>query len=192
MNALAGFQRAIVSDMPGTTRDVVTLTTAIDGWPVQLSDTAGLRKAGDPLEAAGIERASKSIAAADLVIKVRDCTAKENDSASVLEAVTGGLGSSRMLEVLNKIDLLPAEPGTPSSSSRLLYTSAATGVGIPNLIAAIGEALVPNPPPAGAAVPFEAEHCVALERARAAIADRDAKAACESLAAMMVPRRPMP
>src|SRR4029453_3197945 len=43
INALAGYQRTIVSHVPGTTRDVVTTTTAIDGWPVELADTAGLR-----------------------------------------------------------------------------------------------------------------------------------------------------
>src|SRR6185369_14624432 len=52
VNALAGFQRAVVSDIAGTTRDVVSVPVAFDGWPVELTDTAGLREA-EGLEAAG-------------------------------------------------------------------------------------------------------------------------------------------
>ena len=69
-NALVGYQRAIVCDLPGTTRDVVATTTAIDGWPIQLADTAGLRDAADELEAAGVARAARALAAADLVVLV--------------------------------------------------------------------------------------------------------------------------
>ena len=59
-NALLGYTRSIVFDQPGTTRDVVTATTAIDGWPIEFSDTAGLREGSEPLEAAGIERAASA------------------------------------------------------------------------------------------------------------------------------------
>ena len=72
INALAGYQRSIVSHVPGTTRDVVTTTTAIDGWPVELADTAGLRAGGDELEAAGMALADEAVARADLVLVVRD------------------------------------------------------------------------------------------------------------------------
>ena len=59
INALAGYQRAIVHPTPGTTRDVVSVQTAVDGWPVELSDTAGLRDGGDELERAGVELAQR-------------------------------------------------------------------------------------------------------------------------------------
>ncbi len=72
LNALVGFQRAIVCDQPGTTRDVVTATTAIDGWPVQLADTAGLRETCDAVESAGVERAAAAIVDADLVLRIDD------------------------------------------------------------------------------------------------------------------------
>ena len=75
MNAIAGYQRAIVSPTPGTTRDVVTVTTAIDGWPVQLADTAGLRETQDELESAGVALADAAIGEADLVIVVSDASA---------------------------------------------------------------------------------------------------------------------
>ena len=57
MNALAGYQRSIVSPTPGTTRDVVTTRLAIDGWPVELSDTAGVRTGADALEEQGVGKA---------------------------------------------------------------------------------------------------------------------------------------
>ena len=76
INALAGYDRAIVSPVPGTTRDVVTVTTAIDGWPVQLADTAGLREGHDELESAGVELARATLASADLVVLVQDVTAQ--------------------------------------------------------------------------------------------------------------------
>ena len=74
INALLGFQRAIVFDLPGTTRDVVTAVTALDGWPVELSDTAGLRSSDDPLELAGIEQAHRQAAAADCLLLVFDAS----------------------------------------------------------------------------------------------------------------------
>src|SRR5207245_5406532 len=72
VNALAGFQRSIVSPTPGTTRDVVTTLIAVDGWPVELADTAGLRAAGDAVEGTGVAKARQSAAAADLCLWVLD------------------------------------------------------------------------------------------------------------------------
>ena len=72
INALAGYGRSIVHHAPGTTRDAVTAATAIDGWPVELCDTAGLRPAATPVERAGIERAQERLAQADLAVLVFD------------------------------------------------------------------------------------------------------------------------
>ena len=74
INAIAGYQRAIVHNLPGTTRDIVAVQTALDGWPVEISDTAGLRRPGDPIEQAGIELANEKIAAADLLVLVFDAS----------------------------------------------------------------------------------------------------------------------
>jgi tRNA modification GTPase len=68
INRLLGYSRSIVYAEPGTTRDVVTAATAFDGWPVELSDTAGLRDAAGEIEAAGVERARRHLATADLAI----------------------------------------------------------------------------------------------------------------------------
>jgi tRNA modification GTPase len=141
INALLGYQRAIVFDEPGTTRDVLTATTAIDGWPVELADTAGLRTGGDAIEAEGVARALRLISEGDLVIEVWD-EAIDRESAR---------HEPRLLLVHNKCDLWLA-------SNQVLRTglcvSAKTGQGIDELCGAIAERLVPHPPPPGAAVPF--------------------------------------
>src|SRR5439155_7912555 len=61
VNALAGYSRTIISPTPGTTRDLLTVPIALDGWPVELIDTAGLRAAVEPLEQQGIERADRAL-----------------------------------------------------------------------------------------------------------------------------------
>ena len=71
VNALAGFGRCLVSPTPGTTRDLVTTRIALDGWPIELVDTAGLRETNDPVESAGIERARDASAAADCLVWIR-------------------------------------------------------------------------------------------------------------------------
>ena len=76
VNALAGYQRSIVAPTPGTTRDVVTTRLAIDGWPVELADTAGVREATDALETQGVRLAREATAAADLCLWVLDASAR--------------------------------------------------------------------------------------------------------------------
>jgi tRNA modification GTPase len=163
-NALVGYERAIVCDLPGTTRDVVTTVTAIDGWPIVLSDTAGLRPAADPLEAAGVARTAAALQEADLVLLVDEVGGDASDS-SVPPSVP-------VIRVLNKIDLAsPSEQyaGGPWD----MVTSATKGEGLERLLSLIGERLVPNPPPAGAAVAFTTDQTARLEVARAAAAQRD-------------------
>ena len=181
MNALVGYQRAIVFDLPGTTRDVVGAATAIDGWPVQLSDTAGLRATTDELEAAGVARASAAVAAADLVLLVDDVS----DLQGFDEADWLGAGK-RVLRVLNKIDLLPS-PQIVTSASWDVRTSAVTGEGIDALIAAIGAKLVPQPLAPGTAVPFTADQTERLEAARAAVGRHDAAGVIAGLRAVLAP-----
>ena len=72
INAIAGYQRAIVHSTPGTTRDIVAVQTAMDGWPVEISDTAGLRETSEEIERAGMDLARQKILAADLVVLVFD------------------------------------------------------------------------------------------------------------------------
>lgn len=163
LNALLGFERAIVYDMPGTTRDVVTANTAIDGWPVLLADTAGMREASDSIEAAGVARANAAAADADLVLLVDDLLGGDE-----IELATAAL----VLRVLNKIDLHPQL--SPQDRQRFdACVSATRNEGMRELLAAIGRALVPSPPATGEAVPFTQQQIAALESARDVAQHRD-------------------
>ena len=84
INAIAGYQRAIVHDSPGTTRDIVGVQTAMGGWPVEISDTAGLREAGETIERVGIDLARQKILAADLIVLVFDRSLPWSDQDQAL------------------------------------------------------------------------------------------------------------
>lgn len=181
INALAGFERAIVSPIPGTTRDVVTTLTAIEGWPVELADTAGLRPTHDPLETAGIALASAAASQADLVLMVRD--ASNCESTSTFEDDTFSRVGAR-IDVWNKCDLVTEcstgarnRASDSTTGNMEVATSALTGFGIADLIHAIASSLVPKAPSPGAAVPFTRDQIDRLTRAREAVARRDAAGA---------------
>lgn len=188
INALAGYERAIVSPLPGTTRDVVTVTTAVDGWPVLLADTAGLRATQDELELAGVELAEAALAGADVAILVEDAT----DLARPINVDVPQV-PSRVIHVRNKIDLAPGATdaaGVADDPARgmMVSTSALTGEGITELAAAIGRSLVPDPPASGAAVPFTAQQVESLVVARNAIQRQHAAAASEALQSLLAGR----
>ena len=84
INAIAGYQRAIVHGTPGTTRDIVGVQTAMDGWPVEISDTAGLRETTEKIEQAGIDLARQTILAADLIVLVFDNSLPWSEQDQVL------------------------------------------------------------------------------------------------------------
>lgn len=148
VNAIAGYQRAIVHSTPGTTRDIVSVQTAMDGWPVEVSDTAGLRESGEKIEQAGIDLARQKISAADLVVLVFDNSLpwSEQDQA-LCESYPAAL------RVHNKSDL-PRAPGHRPPGTEL---GAMLSTGIDGVCHEIAGRLVPHPPPPGAAVPFEPE-----------------------------------
>jgi tRNA modification GTPase len=102
LNALLGMERAIVSEIPGTTRDTIEETIVIDGVPVHLVDTAGIRAHADRLEAAGIERTKRALSAAHVALVVIDASLPLGaDSSGLLEAT----GSLERVLFLNKSDL---------------------------------------------------------------------------------------
>lgn len=169
VNALAGYQRSVVSEIAGTTRDVVTVPVAFDGWPVELTDTAGLRDAAG-LEAEGIDRAWRVLSEADLVVWLVDASNPEPIWPQRLEAPR----SPGVLMIMSKCDL----PYAWESCGRgMPLVSAVTGDGIPGLVAEIARRLVPLIPPPGAAVPFTPEHADAIEAAHTALANPAAGAA---------------
>ena len=135
LNCLAGEEIAIVTAVAGTTRDRVKQSITLDGVPIHIIDTAGLRQTKDEVEAIGIERTWASIRAADLLLYIEapDAhTAKETLSAEVVAALPTGC---TFLRLVNKADLL----GAPEKVARpdTLYVSAKTGAGIPELKNAI-------------------------------------------------------
>jgi len=172
INALVGYQRAIVFDQPGTTRDVVSATTAADGWPIQLSDTAGLHEASDELESAGIAEAQHRLQDADLVLWILDASQfKAGGEESVLEiarkqslTAKARFDRSRVLVVVNKIDLLSGEMKPLCGA---VVTCAVTKEGIAELLQAIADRLVPCSPAEGAAISFTERQVLLLEEALA-------------------------
>lgn len=182
MNRLLGFPRAIVDDEPGTTRDVVGGRTALEGWPVELADTAGLRigeQAASQVETEGMQRTRSVSASADLVLHVVDAAHAGRDS----HGADLDVPSIRCLRVYSKCDLL----ATRRPGDRGFFTSAKTGEGIAALTAAIAQHLVPSPPPPGAAVPFTDEQRRVLRMACQAVRDRQPDRALARLAMLLGP-----
>ncbi len=158
LNALAGFERAIVDPTPGTTRDVVTQRTALGGWPVELADTAGLRESDDPIEAAGVARARAIQRGADLVVLVLDGSEPLTEAdARMIEAFPDAL------RVANKCDL-PAAWSAPETGARAI--SAERGEGLEELVRDLADRLVPEAPPEGSGVPFREWQVRVIERVR--------------------------
>ncbi len=162
LNALAGYERAIVSPTAGTTRDVVTIATAFEGLPVELADTAGLRPSEDPVESLGIAAARGRLAGADLALLVLD----RSEPLTVEDhAALAALPSA--LRIANKADLPPA---WSAESMGAVAVSARTGEGISDLVREIVARLAPEPPPAGSAVPFDEEIVAQFMAARTKVA----------------------
>jgi tRNA modification GTPase len=145
INALAGYIRSIVSPIPGTTRDVVSVRLAIDGWPVQIADTAGIRTSSSKLEQQGILRAQEAISEADLRFWLLD--------GSLEPTFPNDANGWHFL--ITKIDLPAAwdYQRTPLA----LRISAQTQGGLAELCDLISRLLVPRPPAPGEAVPCSGE-----------------------------------
>lgn len=129
LNALAASERAIVTDIAGTTRDVLREVIDLHGLNVTLVDTAGLRESPDPIEAEGIRRARAEVTKADLVLLLQDATTAAVNSFALLQA---DLSVAPVLRVLNKVDL--ADAPLVEADVRL---SLKTGTGLDELRAAI-------------------------------------------------------
>jgi tRNA modification GTPase len=136
-NRLLRMERAIVTDIAGTTRDSLTESISLQGVPVSLTDTAGFREAGDKIEAVGIERTRRAIADADLLVVVIDgsCPLQEEDLEVLKEA-----REHPFVVALNKMDLEQAPNLTSEfNGAKVVHLSALTEEGIPELTAGILE-----------------------------------------------------
>jgi tRNA modification GTPase len=130
-NRLVERDRAIVTATPGTTRDLVTERIALDGIPLELVDTAGLRESLEEVEQLGIARSREAFADAALVLIVLDATQSLNDEERNLLAAVGGRSA---LIAINKSDLATTHPAAAEIAGfPALYTSALSGEGIQEL-----------------------------------------------------------
>jgi len=165
LNRLAGYEAAIVTPIPGTTRDVLRERIEIDGLPLHVLDTAGLRESPDEVEAEGIRRAHREITRADRVLFVVDAA----DAAAVasIEADLAGLPTDApRTVVLNKIDRLGGEPRVEQGDPVRIHLSAATAAGLELLRSHLKDCVGFHPAGSGV-LSARARHLEALRRARA-------------------------
>jgi tRNA modification GTPase len=142
-NRLVERDRAIVTATPGTTRDLVTERVSLEGVPVELIDTAGLRESADEAESLGIAKSREAMAEADVVLLVLDATAPFHEED---EAAVAALGRRAFVIVINKSDLVRAAHLSKQNSYPILETSALTGAGVPELRRAILSRLINEAP----------------------------------------------
>lgn len=131
LNALFGAEIAIVTDIAGTTRDRIKETLHIDGVPIQITDTAGLRETTDQIESIGIERTWQAIAESDLILDIVD--ARNPQSLFEQWSNRAEVSKKDILQVRNKSDLLATESINLGNDDRSIIVSAKTGQGINDL-----------------------------------------------------------
>ncbi|AHE68474.1 tRNA uridine-5-carboxymethylaminomethyl(34) synthesis GTPase MnmE [Legionella oakridgensis] len=137
INSLAGREVAIVTEVAGTTRDVMREQVLIDEIPVHLIDTAGLRDSDDPVEKEGIKRAWHEVSRADCLLFVMDVTLREEEVDSLNHEIHAALPPNvPIIRVFNKIDTLGS---SPKNEKNAIYLSAKSGDGLPLLKAKIKE-----------------------------------------------------
>lgn len=169
LNTLLGYDKAIVSNVAGTTRDAVEGTIEIDGKKFNLYDTAGVRCSGDKIESIGIERAEAIIKSADVAIFVADLTqGLSQEDARVLEMIK----DKPIIKIINKVDLLNDETANDAD----VMVSAHTGEGIAKLKRLLSEKSFGNS--LQEAFLIEERHYNALARAKQSLAR--AILACEN------------
>ena len=132
LNALLGIERAIVTEVPGTTRDYIEEARLIGGELFRLIDTAGLHESGDIIERRGMEIAREMRSAADIVLVV-------HDSRGGIKHEDPEHSDSRVLNVYNKADLIDEDQATALSDAGVLLISARTGRGLDDLIRILAE-----------------------------------------------------
>lgn len=144
LNALVGDDRAIVSDIAGTTRDTVEETMTIDGHLFRFIDTAGLRITQDEVEKIGISRSYKKMSEAEIVLALLDVTVPEEENEHSISDIVNNLDvkSQKLIVLLNKVDVLGSNinvsllnntVSSPDEKVTELYISAKTGFGLDTL-----------------------------------------------------------
>ena len=135
LNALLGYERAIVTDVPGTTRDTVEETATLGGVLLRLIDTAGLRQTADPVERLGVERSRTALEQSELALVVWDGTAAATEEDTNLLALARSRGHTVL--VLSKSDLTPAEQPHLPDDLPVVRVSVRSGQGLAELERAV-------------------------------------------------------
>lgn len=162
LNALLGDDRAIVSDIHGTTRDIVEDRLTISGFTFRIMDTAGLRRTTDKIESLGIERTLQAAAGADIIIAVADSASPGEISIPASQA--------QAIIVLNKSDLAPdAQIAIPDGQTRIVRASAKLRVGIDEIKRHMAEIAASTMPSAANAMVTSQRHYQALLQASQSI-----------------------
>ena len=195
VNALAGQNRSIVHCDPGTTRDWVESPIVLGGWPISLTDTAGIRATANAIEAQGVQRATQRLLASDLVVLVVDATIGWTE----LHTEIAELVKQPMLVAWNKMDLIdrevpPAPPAPPARfttkestvahTPEIIRTSATGESGTALLLHQLEATLVPEAPEAGTPVPSRRSQLDAIAQTRRALESDLVAEALASLAAL--------
>jgi tRNA modification GTPase len=188
LNTLLRADRAIVTPIPGTTRDTLEETASLHGIPVVLIDTAGIAATDDPVERLGVARSRAALAAADLALLVLDASAP---AAEADDEITALLADKPTIVVWNKIDLLDKEtsrqgdqercvalislpsglPVSLSEAKAVVAVSALTGAGIHDLTRAVADVLLGGAAPSGERLVSNPRHRDALARAAGHVRD---------------------
>ena len=163
LNALAGYSAAIVTDIEGTTRDLVREQIELNGLPVNIIDTAGLRVASDAVEEEGVRRAQEQLATADHALVLVDVTS--TSAAEQAELMAELPPALNYTIVRNKIDKLAAYTGALASPENSISISALTGAGIADLRQHLEQELGYQPTAEGA-VTARRRHLESLRKAR--------------------------
>jgi tRNA modification GTPase len=164
-NALLGTERAIVTDIPGTTRDSISEQITVAGVPIVLTDTAGVRAAGDVIETIGIERTHRAVADADMALVVLDGS---REPSSEDQKMLDQLHYKPAVVAINKLDLPSFKnpfDGEESASAPVVPVSAITGEGLMELRTAILEPFSSAPAENSGLLITNARHYDLLRRA---------------------------
>ena len=164
-NCLVGREAAIVTEIAGTTRDILTDTVTVGRVTLRLSDTAGLRESDDPVERIGVERARKALDEAELVLALTDTAGTDPETEALIESLTGE--GRTVIRIYTKGDLHP-ERTTPSDGVPTVCLSSVTGEGFDRLTAAVEAAFIDRDLRMGEeAVVFSARQAAALRETAA-------------------------
>ena len=177
LNALIGDERAIVTDIPGTTRDIIDDTTIIDGVLFRFVDTAGLRATDDTIEQMGIARSYEQIDKAQIVLYVTEASPSDNsvnhEDTTLASDIASRCEGRTLIRVLNKADLVPAHsvvapdliPAHSIAAANLIPISAKTGKGLDALRRALLQAAALPSVSASDVIVTNARHYEALTNA---------------------------